>query len=147
MKSVALSLLLLLCVLNPASAYPSDFFYRISPTGAPLKIEPVSYAPKPDYPIEARRQKLEGTGRFEVHITRDGAVEFVKIMKSTGHEILDRTAVEGLRRWRFRPKSIKVVRVPIQYAMSLSRAHWGSRRDLKEIGDNDAALIIGQPID
>lgn len=48
------------CLLSYTLAYdsaqkPSNFFYRVSPAGAPLKIEPIWYAPKPKYPSQATK--------------------------------------------------------------------------------------------
>ena len=48
--------------LSTALAEPSNYFYRISPADAPLKEAPVLYAPRPDYPVDARRRHLTGGG-------------------------------------------------------------------------------------
>ncbi|HEY2143304.1 MAG TPA: hypothetical protein VGH06_03025 [Candidatus Udaeobacter sp.] len=44
-------LTLVFCVLTYGSARdPSNYFFRTPPASAPLKVEPVWFAPKPDYP-------------------------------------------------------------------------------------------------
>jgi TonB family protein len=120
---------------------PSNFFYRISARNEPLKLEPVYNAPRPEYPEAARKQHLEGAGVVAIHIKPDGSVESVRVVKSTGYKILDDAAIRGFSRWRFRPRSLKVVTVPIQYAMSFSSVHWGSRSDLKRMGDCDGVVL------
>jgi TonB family protein len=123
---------------------PSNFYYRISPPGAPLKLEPVYYAPRPTYPDLARRQRLEGSGIAQIHINPDGSVASVDMLKSTDHKILDDAAIHGFLGWRFRPHSVNVVRVAIQYRMRLSSVRWGSRADLKNIGDGDGVVIVAR---
>ena len=116
---------------------PSNFFYRISAPNEPLKLEPVYNAPRPEYPEAARNQRLEGSGLAEIHIRPEGSVESVNMLKSTGHRILDEAAIQGFSRWRFRPHSLKVVRIPIEYRMRSISLHRGSRADLKKMGDAD----------
>ena len=147
MKStlVVVGALLLSCVSFFGSARdPSNFFYRISPAGEVLKLEPVYYAPRPAYPELAKSQRLEGTGIAQIHIKPDGMVASVNMLKSTGHKILDEAAIHSFLGWRFRPHSINVVRVPIQYRMRFSSVRWGSRADLKNIGDGDGVVIVAR---
>jgi TonB family protein len=146
MKStLVVGALVLSYVLLFASARdPSNFFYRVSPPGEPLKLEPVYYAPRPEYPQSARKQHLEGTGIAEIQIKPDGSVASVNMLRSTGHKILDEAVIHGFLGWRFRAHSVKVVRVPIQYRMRLSSVRWGSRADLKNIGDGDGVVIVAR---
>jgi len=137
--------LILSCVALFGSARdPSNCFFRISPHSEPLKLEPVYYAPLPKYPQLARKQHLEGAGIAEIHINPDGSVASVNMLRSTSHKILDEAAMHAFLGWRFRPHNIKTVRVPIQYRMSLSSVRWGSRADLKDIGDCDGAIIVAR---
>jgi hypothetical protein len=71
--------LVVVCV-STSMAQPSNYFYRVSLSGAALKQEPVLYAKRPDYPVEARRQHLTGSGLFALHIRRDGGVERVEML-------------------------------------------------------------------
>jgi TonB family protein len=141
--TLVVGVLILSCVALFGSARdPSNFFYRISPHGEPLKLEPVYYAPRPEYPQLAKKQHLEGVGIAEIHINSDGSVASVNMLRSTSHKILDEAAMHAFLGWRFRPNSLKVVRVPIQYKMRLSSVRWGSRADLKNIGDGDGVVIV-----
>ena len=123
---------------------PSNFYYRVSPHDQPLKLEAVYYAPRPEYPQLARKKHLEGAGIAEIHINPDGSVTSVNMLRSTGHKILDEAVIHAFVGWRFRPHSLKVVRVPVQYRMSLSSVRWGSRADLKNVGDGDGAVVVAK---
>jgi TonB family protein len=87
-------------------------------------------APYPDYPYEARRNKAEGKGFFDLHVRQDGTVSRVEIFRSTGHQILDKEAVRVLMAWKFPPnRKWPRVRVPITFIMSSKRPsmrpdHW-----------------------
>jgi TonB family protein len=80
--------------------------------------EYVMYAPPPDYPAEARRLHLEGTGIYALHIRPDGTVESVAVAKSAGHVILDRAAAAAFIKWRYHPTGAKrVVTTPMDFTM------------------------------
>jgi TonB family protein len=88
---------------------------------APVNIWEVRtlYAPRPPYPRVARERRLTGQwGQFLLHINRKtGAVISVVIEKSTRIRLLDESAVETFRRWRFERGSPAIVRVPIKFVM------------------------------
>jgi protein TonB len=58
---------------------------------------------KPPYPEECRRRSQEGTVRLRVLVLSDGTVGRAELARSSGIAAFDRAAVEGARRWRFRP--------------------------------------------
>ena len=144
-KCLVSVLLLLSCFsLHEVVAKPSNIFYRVSPPNAPLKLEPVVYAPHFDYPPFARKQGLEGSGLFEIHINRDGSVGSVDTLRTTGHSILDAAAINAMKQWRFRRDTIAAVRMPVQYRIDRSSVRWGSRKNLKDIGDGDGVVIVSK---
>ena len=59
--------------------------------------------PKPPYPRLAIRRNYEGTVILSVEVLPDGSVREVKLLESSGHTILDRSAVKAVRKWRFKP--------------------------------------------
>jgi periplasmic protein TonB len=76
----------------------------------------VTYAPRPVYPYEARRQRLTGSGVALLAVDRTlGTVTDVLMAQSCGNAILDNSTLDALRRWRFKPGSVARVRVPITY--------------------------------
>ena len=57
----------------------------------------------PTYPPLARLRGYQGVAVLVVEVLADGRVGQVGISRSTGHEILDRTALEAVRSWKFEP--------------------------------------------
>lgn len=80
--------------------------------------EVVMYAPRPFYPAEARRRRIEGRGVYTMNIRPDGTVQSVAVVKGSGHVILDEAAAAALIRWRYHPTGAKrVVTTPITFTM------------------------------
>ena len=78
----------------------------------------VLYAPKPDYPIWARRGYKTGAGVFLLNIDdQKGVVTSIRIEKTTGLRSLDVSCLKALIRWRFRPHTLTKVRVPVRFVM------------------------------
>jgi TonB family protein len=46
-----------------------------------------------------------------------GNVTSAQLLKSTGHKILDDSALEAFRQRRFKPGSVRKVRIPINFTM------------------------------
>ncbi|MCG8670416.1 MAG: energy transducer TonB [Pseudomonadales bacterium] len=50
------------------------------------------------YPQEARKQKLYGSLRMLVSVSADGKVQDIRVLRSSGHRILDQAAIQIVRR-------------------------------------------------
>jgi protein TonB len=59
--------------------------------------------PKPAYPLAARRRGIEGRVLVSAHVHADGACAEVRLKRSSGHSLLDESALNAVRRWRFLP--------------------------------------------
>ena len=59
--------------------------------------------PLPKYPSLAREKGYEGTVYLRVQVRPDGRVGKFAIDRSSGHEILDRAAVDSVKEWTFLP--------------------------------------------
>lgn len=57
----------------------------------------------PEYPAIARVRGYEGIVLVSAQILPDGRVGHVKIRKSSGYSILDQSAVEAVKPWKFEP--------------------------------------------
>jgi TonB family protein len=55
---------------------------------------------------------------FVCKLRPDGTVLSVEVLKSTGYDVLDQAAIAALRRWRFKPRGVHSVGVPIKFKMS-----------------------------
>jgi protein TonB len=79
---------------------------------------------KPEYPIAARKQGLEGKVVLRVTVSPDGRTTSVTVVQSSGHAILDRAARDGVSRWRFNPARratgtiASVIDVPIEFKLN-----------------------------
>jgi protein TonB len=59
--------------------------------------------PKPPYPRIARRRGYEGVVLLRVEILPNGRVGEIRVKKSSGHAMLDRSALKTVKKWRFIP--------------------------------------------
>lgn len=76
-------------------------------------------APRPEYPYEARRQRLTGSGIVVITVNDlTGSVTDVAMEVSTGSALLDNAAISGFRRWRFKPGTVSKVRAPVTFALT-----------------------------
>jgi TonB family protein len=73
-------------------------------------------APLPDYPYEAKRRNLTGSGTCVVTVdTATGTVTNATMFQSTGSPLLDKLTIQTFKSWRFKPGTVSQVRVPISY--------------------------------
>jgi periplasmic protein TonB len=79
---------------------------------------------KPDYPLTARKQGIEGKVMLRVTVGTDGRITSVIVVQSSGHAMLDKAARDGVARWRFSPARratgaiASVVDVPIEFKLN-----------------------------
>jgi protein TonB len=80
--------------------------------------------PKPPYPISSRENGEEGAVMLYACVSDHGKVERLDLAQSSGHPALDRSALNTVRHWSFRPaqesgKSIPMCyRLPIRFLLS-----------------------------
>jgi TonB family protein len=70
----------------------------------------------PYYPISAIYKGWTGSGVAMLKIDTTGAVSSAQMLKSTGHQVLDRAAVYAFRQWHFKPGTLTSLRIPIEFA-------------------------------
>ena len=74
------------------------------------------YAPRPDYPSEARSQRIIGSGVCVVSVDpKSGSVTEASMAQSTGDPRLDNAAISAFRQWRFKPGVVSKVKIPIEF--------------------------------
>jgi TonB family protein len=75
-----------------------------------------SYMPPPEYPEAVRRDRRGGKGWFELEIDRpSGHVRQVRVLKSTGVQLLDDFVVARLRQWRAKSGLIHRAVIPVEF--------------------------------
>jgi protein TonB len=58
---------------------------------------------RPQYPIDALRQRDEGSVQLQIALDATGAIRDVQVSHSSGSRSLDRAALDAVRNWQFRP--------------------------------------------
>ena len=81
--------------------------------------------PPPLYPAEAKLNRQQGVAFFRVVVSAAGQAESVKLIKSSGHRILDNSALGAVRKWKFHPATLagvkvsSIVKVPVRFRLDL----------------------------
>ena len=75
--------------------------------------------PNPRYPLFPPWTDKQGNGKYELHVDKDGKVEAVKILKTSGDPTFDRVAVGTLRKWRLR-RGPMVIELPLAFKLTPS---------------------------
>ncbi|NQT38595.1 MAG: TonB family protein [Planctomycetes bacterium] len=77
----------------------------------------------PAYPPWAESQRLEGTVHLRIYLDSTGRVGRVEVVSSSGHPILDASAVRAVGSWRFEPATTdgrpvgSILRLPVRFAL------------------------------
>jgi protein TonB len=122
-------------IIEPPSARSHGSSIAAQDNASELKSAPITspsadafmaHNPKPPYPISSRENGEQGAVMLYACITDHGKVERVDLAQSSGHPALDRSALNTIRHWRFRPaqesgKPIPMCyRLPIRFLLSSS---------------------------
>ena len=79
--------------------------------------------PPPRYPRLARKRKYQGVVILEVFVNQEGSVADIKVFKSSGYAILDKSALKSVKKWKFEPgkhgdKKVGMwVRTPVRFQL------------------------------
>jgi protein TonB len=83
--------------------------------------------PRPPYPLSAARQGAEGRVLLLAEVLPDGRAGRVSLEKSSGHALLDASAMNTVRSWRFTPArkdgvvTTQAVLIPIDFTLQNRR--------------------------
>src|SRR5262249_49760574 len=88
----------------------------VTPLNAEQLKQVVLFAPKPYYPRRAAREYRTGAGLFLLNINPEtGLVASIKIERTTGLWSLDVSCLKTLIQWRFKPRTVAKVHVPVDF--------------------------------
>lgn len=76
--------------------------------------------PLPPYPRVARQNRWQGTVRLRARVSAAGEIEKVSLERSSGHEVLDHAALQGVRPWRFIPATRNGVPVACEVSIPVA---------------------------
>lgn len=77
--------------------------------------------PAPEYPYQARQRGWDGTVLLKVQVGKGGEALTVELEKTSGHKLLDETAIKAVKKWKFKPALLgdmpieSSVRVPVKF--------------------------------
>jgi len=77
----------------------------------------------PDYPEDVRRRGWTGTVHLELDLDETGHVTAARVVRSSGHQVLDQAALKAARTWEFSPATMEgrpvpvTVPVPVKFAI------------------------------
>ena len=80
--------------------------------------------PHPSYPLIARKKGWEGRVIIQAEIDREGNVSEIKVLESSGFEVLDNASLETLKKWKFTPAKIgnkfvdDTVTIPVKFLIT-----------------------------
>jgi TonB family protein len=73
----------------------------------------------PEYPYSEKALRHTGSGLLRVTLDLNtGSVVRVAVIKTTGFSALDNSAIDALRRWRWKPGKWKEIDIPITFTMA-----------------------------
>lgn len=105
----------LACIHTPVLAAPPEQM----PAAEAMKEGLLVSAPFPDYSFQARKQRLEGTGIFELKFDlATGHLREIHAVQSTGHALLDGACIRAFKQWRIKPHSVPKIRVPVNFRIA-----------------------------
>jgi protein TonB len=94
---------------RPRAARPKD--PQAPGTGETRESGSYLLNPHPPYPEEARRLRQEGQVLLKVKLDDQGLVESVSLLKSSGFPLLDDSALQTVKDWKFKPARLGGVAV------------------------------------
>jgi TonB family protein len=74
-------------------------------------------APQPTYPVRPPWTDKEGKSIYGMHVRKDGKVEDVRILKTSGDLTFDGITISTLRKWRLR-KGPLIVELPLAFRLT-----------------------------
>lgn len=78
---------------------------------------------KPTYPQLARKRNWQGVVMLAVRVSEQGAVEKIRIQKTSGYDLLDSAALTAVKKWKFLPgmkdgvKTVMEIIVPVHFVL------------------------------
>jgi periplasmic protein TonB len=111
-----------------ASPVPPGEQKAVGPRALPfVPARPIGYAAgnqPPEYPAAAQQRGFAGRVLLRVDVSVAGTPLDVKVVSSSGHDILDEAALRAVRAWRFVPATrggtpvAGVVNVPVEFKLA-----------------------------
>ena len=103
-------LMLLLAAFLPLTVIAQDTAKTQTSDQKDLSSRPAcQYCPNPDYPLEARKAKIESASvRLEITVTEKGDADprDIRVVEDPGSGFADK-AIIAVKKWKFKPATLK----------------------------------------
>jgi TonB family protein len=97
----------------------NSLFEATTPSGRRLSAQQLApfvlHAYWPGSTVSTRATWHLKVGVYLLNVSGDGTVSSIGILQRIGHPQMDRATLRAFAKWRFRPNSVKVIRVPSYY--------------------------------
>ncbi len=112
-------------VSEPAPSTTKPLLEQVASQNATSVIHEARYRKQtpPHYPRRALELGQQGIVTLHAEILQDGRAKTLKIVRSSGHRLLDKAALAAVKRWEFEPTNINGnmitswVRVPVHFVI------------------------------
>jgi TonB family protein len=88
-------------------------------TGGPVTRPQIIAQTRPEYTVEARKARLQGTVILEVMIDREGCIQQARVLKGLPMG-LDQAALDAVKQWVFLPARLDSKPVAVFYVLTTS---------------------------
>jgi protein TonB len=88
--------------------------------GGRIEAPALAYRVDPVYPELAAAARLQGIVILEALVNRDGRIDNVKVLRSSGTTLLDRAAEDAVHQWRYEPLLLNGVPTRFLLTVTLS---------------------------
>ncbi|MEA3507420.1 MAG: energy transducer TonB [Synergistota bacterium] len=82
-----------------------------------MRPEDVVKRVKPAYPLLSRRKGEQGEVLLRVFVDESGYVENIRLERSSGHDMLNHSAIKAVQAWSFTPGEARELFVPVQFTL------------------------------
>lgn len=103
-------------------AFEPDNFNHIKVDSKNFRDRNILSNPKPPYPLVSRRMREQGIAHLRLCINETGLIDNITLAKSSGYELLDQSAINTVKAWRFSKldptyPSIECYRMPVNFTL------------------------------
>jgi TonB family protein len=102
-------------IVQPAAAIEPEQVVQLSPEAAEGIL---LHRVEPEYPEQARSQKIQGAVVLDVRITASGAVQHVQVL--SGDPLLAQASTDAVKQWRYKPHTQNGYPAPMQTQVTLN---------------------------
>jgi TonB family protein len=128
---------------TPAPASAPEIQTQVFNDG-PTREQRLMYQISPEYPAQAREQRVSGLVKLEITIAETGFVRSSKVL--SGNPVLARSAVEAVKRWVYQPALVNgkpfSITTEVEFKFDLDRSPMQSPDTKAERTDPESAKVI-----